>query len=249
MILDHFWFRSFLAIAGVLTSTPAFSGKLSEFEEATNGARKDQSPARETAADAVEAGWFSGLMHSLFGTEPEQELSGEPKARAEYDHRIGDARLAYLRTDAAYFHIDDDVHAFDGRVEAGWEILAADYRSTRFHEHPSRDVLDISQMHVLIRAPVTERFQVGLGVGGMVVDGGSQSAGLSLLLPALWYVADHVAFEFRGVAASINERAVYDVDVSAGIFPRFGALRVGYRYLDASGASLHGPYAGVSLYF
>jgi hypothetical protein len=256
--------RSFASIVSILllaTASPSHAGQLDEFEKAATEERKeDHNPPHhddtdyydddddsyfsiffETAGAFVAEGWKASAARMAppnsgpYADTPQRE-PGEPL-------------LPYLRIDAGWQHIDDNIQAVDTRIEAGYGPLALAYRHTHYMERDTDDTLNLAYAHALYRFSPTPAFEVDLALGATVLDGNNTHAGFSVGIPITWYPWKNVGLRFAPTWSSINSNWISDYDTAVQVSIRFMTIFAGYRYVDAGGETLDGPYCGVSFHY
>lgn len=163
--------------------------------------------------------------------------------------QAGAPDLPILRIDANFQNVQGDTRATDVRVETGYGPLGLQARYTRFREDEPRDTLDLTYVHGLIRVSATPLFGLDLGLGSAWLSGRAHNNGFSATLPIAYRPHPRVELRFAPAWSSIEDRWIRDHDLSAAFVLPYASLRVGYRWLGVNGATLKGPYAGISVHF
>ncbi len=181
---------------------------------------------------------------SVYPTPDEYNPDGSPVVKRE----LGSALLPFVRFDVASQYIDD-IDVLDYRAEIGYGPIALHYNRTEFEEEASgddsSDSMTINRYHGVYRMTLTPNIELGVGLGLLQIDDDDIENEMSLYIPVLMHVSDHVNCEFQyGYTESIE-----DVDLALAYSPGFISLKLGYRMLMVSKSDLGGPYAGVALHF
>lgn len=161
----------------------------------------------------------------------------------------GDADLPTVRLDLSRQWLQEDVTAFDARLEAGYGPLALQGRHTRFREDTPPDTLSMSYLHGVIRVAPASAFEFSLGLGAGRLSGSTSQSGVSTTLAATLRPWSSLELRFAPAWTALEHRTLGDYDVSLGWMPKHVGVRVGYRWLKAGTETLRGPYAGVSFYY
>jgi hypothetical protein len=192
----------------------------------------------------------------VYADDPETIESPEvdPLPGDGLDCKWGTMASPFIRFDYQWQYLDAHSHADTYTLEVGYKALAFLGRESRYKDKDADETLGIDQYYAMLRAGNSDEdgsFQVGVGLGGYVVEGKEYNSGAALTVPFSFCYRDIVGVEFRPAWAKINDRTVGDYDVSVNAGYRFIQARLGYRWLWVQGEGhwLNGPYAGMGIMF
>ncbi len=247
-------------------TTDAISGQLSRFENAatkcdatattskTNWRERDRSCLNtlfsDLAGSCIDIVFADLIREAAVVTTERMVLRPRPSANAnDLSRYVGDPGLPLCRADVHYQHVSSRVGGLDGRIEAGYGSLGLQIRHTRYEERRPDDSLGLTGIHGLFRVSWTERLELGLGLGGVLLDGESASSGISVTCPVNWYPHPRLNLRFAPVFSQISGNAIRDYDLSVGYIRQYFSLRSGYRWIRAGSETIDGPYAGISVHY
>ena len=183
-----------------------------------------------------------GSWYRATGTPKDDDL-----AEAYGVRQSGETTVPLVALNVNYQSIESDVEAYDARLEAGSGPLAVLYRITRYEETNPADELDLSWLYGVLRLSYTRYFEVGLGFGGIFLDGDTSESGGSFTLPIRIEPSRYFGFDYRPTWGWINGNTISDYDLGVRVGVRYVSIRVGYRWTKAGRATLKGPIFGVLL--
>jgi hypothetical protein len=251
------------AIGGLFVSR-ACAGTLEKFEEdATKDRSKDDSgrDRRASARDGEDSHPWDGFVGE-FGSSliaglvlaPADaswaRISGDADHLAELDleaRELGDPLVPFVRLDFAYQEVQSDVEALDYRAQVGYGPFALELNQTRYEETDPSSRLDFYRLWGLYRLSYSERIEVDLGAGGLILDGNDRSSGLSLTMPVLVRPYDWLLVEFRPIWSTIHGSDIDEYEAGLLFNWESLALKVGYRWTHSPNMSLDGPFFGLSI--
>lgn len=208
--------------------------------------RRDDDNSQSTTASS------DGLGDILFGAIRDAGRASLYRVRSSLaavngitPRRSGEPLLPLCRLDTAIRTVPDSITATDLRAEVGYGPYAFHYSQSRYVEEDPLDALIISEYLGMYRMTFTEQLEVDMGYGQLTIDGNRFTRKDVLTFPILYHDIRGWGVEFRPAWAS-NLR---DFDLSANYSPRFGTVKVGYRWVLGNTTSLSGPYAGLALQF
>lgn len=256
-------FMSFLFI-----SQPAFAGKLDEFEEKATEKKKkpDQEAESKESKSKDRASEDKGCLEAIADLYFELladafltcgKLSWR-RIQKDFDSDLplyegmryrkpGESLIPFVRFDYGYQNVESDIDASDYRVEFGYGPLGFQVRKTFYVEDDPNDKLDVTQFHALYRMSLGNRVELDLGLGVFELEGNEKNSGFSFTAPVLFHPNEIIGIELRPAWTVINGNSIAEYDIALLCGWRYIAFRTGYKSLDAPGASLNGPYIGVSL--
>ena len=264
--------RALCVVCAAAVALPASAGTLGDFEGAATTPKPGPAPAPRSGSVGSNAGHAGGgvrIDNSLTGLQSGDlvvlvaiglvagaqlslgRMQGAPSVAGirTTPRERGDPDLPMLRLDANHQNVQGDVRAGDFRLETGYGPLAVQARYTRFREDIPRDTLDLTYVHGLVRISATSTFGLDFGVGSAWLAGNERHNGFSGTVAMAWRPHERVELRFAPAWSSIQDRWIRDHDVSAALVMPYASLRVGYRWVAVNGATLKGPYAGISLHF
>ena len=166
-------------------------------------------------------------------------------------HELGQTTAPYFRADYN-FQWADGVDAHDGRIEAGYKLVAFHGRMTQFR-------LDVRQYYAVLRyggarpdfVPGTFEVNFGVGVATHTGDIEEDDSSGALTFGLKYYPVDWMGVEFRPAWYRWEEILIRDYDLSVAAGYRHLMLRGGYRWLWDEGVVdvQSGFYAGASISF
>lgn len=255
-----------IGIALPLLSAAADASQLRDFEDAaTRPDRRDRRTSTQDSSvvDELFGELFASCISLIILTvfiEPVSALAASSMDRVARDRApedleldrsrsIGALDLPFFRTDLHYQRVSSKIDGIDGRIEAGYGAYAAQVRHTRYEEREPREKLNFTSIHGLLRLSQDNRFEMGLGMGALLLDGDRHSSGFSVTSPINWYPHRHVAIRIEPTLSWLGGNPIGDYDISLGYTRQYVSLRSGYRWLRSGGVSIHGPYIGFSLHY
>jgi hypothetical protein len=230
-------------------------GRLRRFESQTSASRPSASmshaPARQRSEDPSAEG-LDELLLELFvyplvigvaaGGMYGMELSN---ARAP-----GDPIFPMVRLDVGVQYISSDITAYGYGFEVGQAIIAGEFRHTYYNDRLFDDTLHFYQAHALYRMGVGPRVETSLALGGMWLRGEENNASaVSMGLPIKYWPSRRLGVEFRPMFGFFEAGTLYDLEAGFLLRYEYGALRLGYRWVESQGERLSGPRIGISLRF
>lgn len=159
--------------------------------------------------------------------------------------RTGDPGVPYVGLNLSYQNATSDVEAFDVNVEGGFGPLGAHYRFTRFTEADPDIELDLSWLHGVLRLSYTRYIEVGLGFGGIFLDGTGSESGGSFELPIRIEPLRYLGFDYRPTWGWINGNTISDHDLGLRLGGRYVSIRAGYRWTKTGNTTLEGTIVGL----
>lgn len=149
-----------------------------------------------------------------------------------------------LRVDGLYHYAMDGVQAMHLRGEAGFLMLGADVDFSRYYENSDR--LNNLATHGLIRFPLgSDFFELDLALGYRRIWGDQVHQGFDFGLPFYINIGQYVQLNLNSYFTYIGKRPVQDYNIGASFKYKLGGIHAGYRSVDASGNTLHGPEVGL----
>jgi len=249
----------------------AYAGQLSQFEASATRSRAQDADAPPSKRRCDESGrnrsCLGSVLDELVGscievvfvplmTEAVEEtrdrisVGRKPDTDAEDGFRyIGDPDLPFFRADFHYQHVNSRVHGLDGRIEAGYGPWGFQVRHTNYEERSPDDSLGLTGIHGLFRVSWSEKLELGLGLGGVLLDGEGENGGFSATVPVNLYPHRRISLRFAPAFSHINGNQLRDYDLSVGFICRYFSLRSGYRWLTAGSETINGPYIGVNVHY
>jgi hypothetical protein len=173
--------------------------------------------------------------------------TGETLSRDVAPREPGEPMLPLVRFDAAYHPVESDIEAWDFRLQLGYGPLGFEANQTRYEEEDPPDRLDLTHLYALWRLSVTERIELDLGLGAVILEGDEQNAGFSGTTSVLIWPWDWLAVEFRPMWSAINDSHLQEYELGVLVNARYVALKGGYRFTRSPNESLDGPFIGVSV--
>jgi len=165
----------------------------------------------------------------------------------------GTVGMPYARFDYHWQYLDPHTAASTYTLETGYRHAAFSGRMSRYRDDEDNETLDINQYYALGRTGRSSDIgsvQIGMGIGGYVINGEKHKAGAAFTVPISYCYKDIVGIEFRPAFADINGATVRDYDVSISLGYQYVQLRAGYRWLWVdSGSWLDGYHAGFSIMY
>lgn len=257
----------FAVIISVLTITPLVAASnLDEFEKAAtaektkqeSSAEDDQSEDDDSILEAVDEWVFfivslgtffavmdDGIEMSLARVDEDMETdTGEVEIR-----RTGEPTLPFFQYDHKYLKVNSDIDARENGLEVGYGPIGFSYRQTGFCEETPSDELTLTQYHLLLRISRKSSGEFGLGIGSLVMHGNDDHSGLSITFPIKLYPSDSLGVQFKPTYSWINGNSIDEYDLSLAYTIRYASIQLGYRFLEANGKELNGPYLGFSVYY
>jgi hypothetical protein len=248
-------------------SHQAFAGKLDEFEEKATQEKKKPSqdegvkesePKDKTSDDGCLGGvlklYAELLAHAVLTsgkaswTRIQNDFdSNLPSYKGIRHRKPGESLIPFVRFDYGYQNVDSDIDASDYRIEFGYGPFGFQVRKTSFVERNPDDKLDFNQLHALYRMSIGNRFELDLGLGVFEIEGNERNSGFSLTVPFLFHPNEIIGVELRPVWTQINGNSIVDFDMALLCGWRYFSVRAGYKSVWTTGASLNGPYIGISL--
>jgi hypothetical protein len=162
--------------------------------------------------------------------------------------RKGEPTIPFVALNVSYQSVESDVDAYDVRAEGGFGPFGAQYRFTRFKESDPETELDLSWLHGMLRMSYTRYVEVGVGFGGILLDGaGRRESGGSFALPVRIEPLAYVGLDYRPIWGWINGNTVSDHDLTLRVGVPYVSIRGGYRWTKAGASTLEGPIVGLLL--
>ena len=242
----------------VLISFPAdyaFAGELDKFEKDATKERPSQRHDRHHNDN--DNNWWAGLATNFLTALVEIPMhtswaraTGDPTQLAELacePRKPGDPLLPFIRFDASYLAIDPDVDAFDYRIQLGYGTFAFELNQTRYEEKDPPDQLDFYRLYGLLRFSYSDKIEVDLGVGSLILEGDERHSGLSTTTPIIIHPYDWLIVEFRPMWSNVNGSAIDEYELGFLFNYDFAAIKAGYRWTHSPHESLDGPFIGASI--
>ena len=255
-------------LMSAMLASGADAGQLSQFEAAATRWPAADAPSKHRCDESERnrsclGGVLDDLVGSCIGnvflplmTEAIEEttdrmaVNRKPETDAEDGFRyIGDPDLPFIRTDFQYQHVDSQLYGLDGRIEAGYGSWGLQFRHTHYEERKPDDSLGLTGIHGLFRVSWSEKLELGLGLGGILLDGDGEKGGFSATFPVNLYPHRRFSLRFAPAFSHINGNPLSDYDLSVGVVCQCFSLRSGYRWLTADSETINGPYIGVSIHY
>lgn len=191
---------------------------------------------------------FSSCLGSFFGVVVEGAADGIREAGdgAGPTELPGLRHRPVVRFDYSYQSVKSDIRADDFRLEVGQDQFAVQIRTTHYRESRPKDDLELTEGYFLYRI-ASRHLDVDLGIGALNLAGNDSNTGGSLTLPLALHANDYLGVEFRPSWSFIGANTIGDYDLALACGWKYVALRGGYRWVQVHGASLDGPYLGISL--
>jgi hypothetical protein len=161
----------------------------------------------------------------------------------------GSPDIPFIRADINYQRVSSKIDGFDGRLLAGYGPIGIQYRHTHYIEENPNNSLNLIQMHGLYRISWSEKFELGLGFGGTILDGNSQSGGFSMTYPISYFPFKSIGLNFTPTWSWIHGNMVSDYDESITYVHKFISVRLGYRRNRVGDEILEGPCFGVTYHY
>ena len=241
-----------LSLLGTICPQAHGDGMLDAFEAAVAGGSTHHS----RHSDFFE-NWLSysladafaeiSLIAILYGGASSWERVSEPDSLdlGTTAREIGDPLIPLARIDIAYQDLESDIEALDLRCELGYGPFGAHFDYTQCRGDPASDELELMRAMGLWRMSLGSHLELDLGMGVLEVKGDQRRSEFLISLPILYHPFEHWGVEFR---PAWTDR-VDDYDIALLVNQNFVSLKLGYRWVESSSESLHGPYAGISLRF
>jgi len=245
--------------------------RLERFERDASGTPESDAPREKptnaaatttTDSEAVVVDWAQPLW-SLFwktagvafvtgGVASWERLIAEPESSVSVlapPRALGEPNIAFTRLDLSYQQAQADISAINGRAELGYGPVGLALDLSRYTEPDTDDILGVYRSHLLYRMSFSWRLEIDIGGGIVVLDGNQAHLGSSWTLPVRLRAHRLLALEVRPAWHTLNGNAIADYDAALLLGDRFLALRLGYRWQGGPTESLHGPHAGIAVYF
>lgn len=257
-------------VISVLITTPlaAAGSELDDFEEAATMDQPqpdDEKDENDDDADDEDGNFlldFFGIIFeetvSLFfivihdGAKMSlarvDESTGTVAAKIDI-RQNGEPTLPFFQVDHKYLRVSPDINAVDNSLEIGYGPFGFKCRNTRFEEKKPADEMSLTQYHLLLRISGTRRQEFGLGIGALNIRGNEDNSGLSLTFPIKVYPKETFGVCLEPTFSWINGNSIRDYDLSVAYTKRYGSLELGYRFLEANGVDLDGPYIGLAVHY
>lgn len=258
-----FIFMSFLFI-----SNQTFAGKLDEFEEKAteekkkpeNKAESDVSASKDKRSD--DDSCLGGIVNLYFELVADVFMTygkiSWTRIHKDFDpdfplykgleyRKPGESLIPFVRFDYGYQNVASDMDASDYRAEFGYGPFGFQVRKTSYVEDDPDDTLDINQFYALYRMSLGNKVEIDLGLGVFQIEGNEKNSAFSFTVPVLIHPNEIIGIELRPGWTEIHGNSIMDYDIALLCGWRYISLRIGYKSLNAPGASLNGPYIGVSL--
>jgi len=243
-----------VAAAGPLGDFEAEATKKKE-EEWKHETVKTPRPATYRKSDAQPESRCNDLFLCLFSDMLGGIFNAIVKGGSEvslaraHDREAGDHDLPLVGGDINFQSISPQINAIDGRAEFGYGPIALQLRGAHFSDKEYSESLNVVHAHGLFRISGNSAFQIGFGLGGVLLSGKSSNIGLSTTIPVAIFPRSAWGGRFVPTWSWINGNRISDYDGSVEYTRRFYSGRVGYRTSLAGDQSLHGPYIGVSFHY
>lgn len=252
---------AYIAVAALMVSSRVtLAGQLDDFETASTEPRAPSTGGGDTRRtdddDDEGGGWvefFFDVFSELISYGARVSLAhvnGDETSFTDIERREpGAPELPFLRLDLNYQYVESDIDGFDGRIEIGYGPFAFEHRKTRFRESAADDELTLKYVRGLYRVSGSNEFEFDIAFGSIALQRNNHNSGLSTGL--VFNIYPHPNFGLR-LAPSwswINGNPINDLDGSVAYIHKYFSLRAGYRRLQSYDELLHGPYAGVSLFY
>jgi hypothetical protein len=255
--------RSAAAICVVLWAClRAGAGPLRDFENDLTGSdsskhssHHDSDSDRSAASDSEPAWLGAGGGGDWLGVIPaiiigggayswQRVCPGDANAAEVERRRPNEPVIPFLRLEGAYEIAEDDIDAFDTRVQAGFGPFAMEYGLTRFKEDASGDRLDFERICGLYRMSFGRCLEIDLGIGQLGLEGAGTTRETIYTTPILIYPKDWWGVEFRPAWAKFSGATLQDYDLGLCLNWRGAGLKVGYRWMLGDLKELSGAYIG-----
>jgi hypothetical protein len=247
-----------LIVIVILISLPvnyALAGELGKFEKDATKERPRQRHDRHRNYN--DNNWWGGLATNFVSALVEIPMrtswaraTGDPAQLTEFGCELrkpGDPLLPFVRFDASYLTIEPDVDAFDYRIQIGYGTFALELNQTRYEEKEPPDQLDFYRLYGLFRLSYSNKVEVDLGVGSIILEGDERHSGLSTTTPIIIHPCDWFIVEFRPMWSNINGSAIDEYELGFLFNYDFMAIKAGYRWTRSPQESLNGPFIGASI--
>lgn len=179
------------------------------------------------------------------GRATTQRLS--PKTDISLRRDDGDILIPFVRYDFAYQNISSNIDAHINRLEAGYGSVGLMLENYVLRERIPSNTLTINRQMLLYRMSMNRSVEVDFGLGQSVISGLQRTTLNSLSLPVKVILGENenIALELRPTWANTMD----DYEIALLWVKSFGSLKIGYRSLNSSGATLNGPYAGFAFHY
>lgn len=249
-------------------SNQTYAGKLDEFEKkATEEKKRPEQEAETKESESKDKtsdddGCLVGIVklysELLAGAILTYGKASWTRVQKDFDqdhtlyeglkHRKpGESLIPFVRFDYVYQNVDSNIDASDYRAEFGYGPFGFQVRKTAYVERNPDDKLDINQFHALYRMSIGNKVEIDLGMGVFEIEGNEKNSAFSFTVPVLFQPNEIIGIELRPAWTQISGNGIADYDIALLFGWRYISFRMGYKSLRAPGASLNGPYIGVSL--
>lgn len=245
-----------VAMLCLMASGRVDAGPLGDFEKvATQQSDPPRAPDRRDATNDDDDYWpfvvldIIGDLVSYGGRLSLARVQGDSDSSQITPREIGSPDLPFFRVDFGYQDLESGVEAFDGRVEAGYGPVGLQYRLTHLQEGSTHEQLDLSYIHGLYRISGSDAFEIGIGLGQVLLEGEARNSGASLTVPINIYPLREFGIRLVPTWSDINGNSIRDLDGSIAYVKKYFSVRLGYREVQSHQEKLCGPYAGVSFHY
>lgn len=247
-----------LILTLLFVATPSsYCGKLDSFESSVkneySSQNNDNYDNSNNDNDNELANFVFELLYyiALYGgsnsfDRVDDSLDNNIESRTELREK-GELLIPFFRVDMSYQKNNENISAYDYRLEAGYAAFAVNIQQTLYYEDSINDSLKLSRLYGAYRMSFGTHVEIDLGIGRFDVNGNEKNSYLYVTLPILIHPTPNLGFEFRPSAggnyseidASIilkSEEHLKSKDV---------AIKLGYKKISTSSNSLQGPYVGI----
>lgn len=171
----------------------------------------------------------------------------DPRTDISLRRDDGDILIPFVRYDFAYQNITSTINASSNRLEAGYGSYGLLLEHYVFQESNPSASLTIDRQIFLFRLSADRTTELDLGLGESVVIGAQNTSLSTVSLPVKLVLGENenMVLELRPTWADRMD----DYEAAMLIGERFWSMKIGYRTLNSPSVSLHGPFAGFSLYY
>lgn len=264
-----FWFV--VIIVGCNLPHVSWAGSLKDFESGVSGKSPPATSSSSTYynsssdSDSATASLIGTIFDLFFTTTAVSQSSSSynsggpmpgsaPVRRNLYGASLGEVNrhlredhsfaLPNVRVDTLYHYAMDGVQAMRFQGTGGFLLVGADFDFTRYYQGSDR--LNNFATHGLFRIPLADGlFEADVALGYRRIWGGSKHQGFDWGFPLYLNLGQYVQLSTSMFFTYIGKTPIQDYDFGMSAKYKMGGIRAGYRYVDASGATLKGPEVGV----
>lgn len=252
-----------LTLILIISAVPLFPGQLDDLEKEMQKERtetpSEESSYSEESDDSCLSQACSGCISELCAEATFYGLAALVYGGHNSHERIqpdalsprlpGDFMTPFFSLSGNYQYIGEGFYSVNGRAEAGYGFIGLSFDMISFFDNTSEETLQKGVVQLLYRTQYEEKVAIDLGLGVGKTTGKSQTVSGEVSLPVKIRFNSTWGTVITSQLTITEATTLYTIEGKALYFIPFGTIEAGYRFYGNENVAIHGPFAGVSLYY